>query len=263
MLVLLIRTAVFGAVQAEEHAVERGETALQIALDHNLTIDQLTQLNPGVDLEMMHVGDKLIVPDEGTSFEDFLSRRNSELIMAQNPLCEILADQSALCFFQAENLSELPLFDVQIKAAVRGHNGNIGEAVSGIALMQILPGEALPVYLNVPGPFDEIAAISAAAIDLSYSERMTGSFRIPEENYRTSISILPDGAAATASVEFTEQALTAYRDRRINILAAAYDEEGKLCGVRSLYSSFYPRLDITIYSAYRKITSVDLILEAY
>lgn len=263
LLLFLVMAASVHAVRAEEHVVKRGETALQIALDHGLTMDQLSQLNPGVDLEMMLVGDKLIVPEEGTSFADFLSRRYEELIRIRDPYCEVLADQSALCFFHAENLSDLPLFGVQLKTTVRSLNGSRGEAVSGIALMQILPGESLPVYTSVPGSFSEITDVSVSAVDLSYSELMTGSFRIPSESYHQSLTILPDGAAASAAIEFTDEAIRAYSDRQINILAAAYDSEGKLCGIRSLYSSFYPRLDITVYSAYRGIKTVELIPEAY
>lgn len=263
LLLFIIMAAYVNAVRAEEHEVKRGETALQIALDHGLTIDQLSQLNPGVNLEMMPVGEKLIVPEEGTSFADFLSRRYEELIRIRDPYCEVLADQSALCFFHTENISELPLYGVQLKTTVRSLNGSSGETVSGIALMQILPAESLPVYTNVPGSFSEITDVSVSAADLSYSELMTGSFRIPSESFHMSLSILPDGTAASAAIEFTDEAIRSYDSRQINVLAAAYDSEGILCGVRSLYSSFYPRLDITVYSAYRGIKTVELLLEAY
>ena len=76
---LIILLLITNSALAEEHAIERGETSLQIAIDHNLTMEQLSQLNPGVDLEMMLVGDILIVPDKGTSFEEFLHQHYSEI----------------------------------------------------------------------------------------------------------------------------------------------------------------------------------------
>ena len=261
--VIFLTALVIFPVTAEEHTVERGETALQIALDHNLTLEQLSQLNPGIDLEMMLAGDKLIVPEEGTSFEDFRSGRYAELLRIGETSCEVLADRSAFCLFHAENLSDLPLFDIRFRTTVSGRNGNRGQAEGSIALMQILPGESLPVGMNITGPFDEIDNVEVSVLNLSWSEMLTGSFRIPEQAFRQDVSILPDGAGAGITIEFNTESIPVYQGKRINILAAAYNSTGKLTGIRSLYSDFYSRLDITVYAAAGMITNVEIFAEAY
>ena len=263
VLVILLTALVILPVKAEEHTVERGETALQIALDHNLTLEQLSQLNPGVDLEMMLAGDKLIVPEEGTSFEDFRSGRYAEMLRIKETACEVLADRSAFCLFHAENLSDLPLFDIRFRTTVRGRNGNREQAEGSISLMQILPGESLPVGMNIPGPFDEIDGADVSVINISWSEMLSGSFRISEQAFRQNLSILPDGVGAAITIEFTTESIAVYQGKSINILAAAYDSSGKLTGIRSLYSDFFPRLDITVYAAAGKITNVKVFAEAY
>ena len=261
--VIFFTASVVFPAAAEEHIVERGETALQIALDHNLTLEQLSQLNPGTDLEMMLAGEKLIVPEEGTSFEDFRSGRYAEMLLIKETACEVLADSSAFCLFNAENRSDLPLFDIRFRTTVRGRNGNRGQTEGSIALMQILPGESLPVGINITGPFDQIDSADVSIVNLSWSEMLTGSFRISEQAFRQSLSILPDGTGAAAAIEFSADSIPVYHGKKINILAAAYDGNGKLTGIRSLYSDFYPRMDITVYAAAGKITNVKIFAEAY
>ena len=248
---------------AEEHAIERGETALQIALDHNLTMDQLTKLNPGIDLEMMMVGDILIVPDEGTSFEEYLDKLYGERIRVTDINCEILADQSVLCLFNVENLTELPLYEVEFTADIRGQNGAANQMEGSIPLIQILPGEKLPCSLTIPGHFDTISNASIRIQNLVQSEMLQSSFRIPEEYYSVTENFLPDGAAATAAIRFNDAGYTNLQDKQINILAAAYDAEGSLAGTRSLFSDFYPRMDITLYTNNHNIDRIELKLEAY
>ena len=248
---------------AEQHAVERGETALQIAIEHNLTMEQLGRLNPDVDLEMMLVGDVLIIPDEGMSFEEFLEHQYGELIRITDLNCEVLGDQSVLCLCHAENLSELPLFDVQLKAEVRGANQARAQAADVIPMIQILPGEILPIDLSIPGTFDEIAEASVKVENLTCSEMLNSSFRIPAEMYSQTDSFLPDGVAVISTIRFNEADESMWQDKHINVLAAAYDAAGELLGVRSLYSDFYSRLDITVYSNNRRIDHVDIRMEAY
>lgn len=262
-LVILLSVWISCDVSAEEHIVERGETALQIALDHNLTMEQLTQLNPGIDLEMMIAGQKLTVPEKGVSFEEFRNQRYSEMLRINDLTCSILADNSALCLLHAENLTELPLYDIRLQASVRGQNGNSGITEAGTILMQILPGENLPAAVSIKGTFDSVENAEVSVLNLSRSEMLTASFRIPEKTYRQTISILPDGISATVTMEFFPECLQAFQGKTVNLLAAAYDESGNLTGVRSLYSEFYPRLDITVYSVSGKIADVKLTAEVY
>lgn len=249
--------------QAEEHAVERGETALQIALDHNLTMDQLMKLNPGVDPEMMLVGDILIVPDDGTSFEEFLNKLYADLVSVTDINCEVLADQSVLCLFHIENLTDLPLYEVEFSADIRGQNGTEGHSEGIIPLMHILPGEKLPCALTIPGYFDAVESVLISVQNLSQSEMLQSSFRIPAENYSHTENFLPDGVSASSVIHFKENSYELLRDKRINILAAAYDADNILAGVRSLFSDFYPRVDITLYTNNHKISRIELRLEAY
>ena len=263
LLLILVRLTAWKCAMAAEHVIEKGETSLQIAIDHNLTMEQLSQLNPGVDLEMMMVGDVLIVPDEGTSFEDYLNKLYGEMVRVDDLHCDVMADRSALCLFHLTNLSELPLFDVQLKATVRGVNGADGQADSAIALMQILPGESLPVFIPVSGNFDAVENASVNVTNLSYSEQLTASFRVSSDYFRQTDRFLPDGAGATSVIVFNSSGSEAYQNKKINVLAAAYSADGRLAGVRSLYSDYYARLDVTVYSAGPAIDSVKLILEAY
>ncbi len=251
-------------VEGAEHPVKKGETALQIAIDHNLTLDQLAQLNPDTDLEMMRVGDILIVPDEdSSSFDDFLGKRYGDLIRITDLNCRCSPGGSAGCLFRAENLGDQPLYDVRFKASVRGSSGKTGQAEAAIALMQILPGEKLPVYIGIPGDFGSGVQPSVSVVNLAYNEKMQGSFRIPQDRYTVTETLSPDGISAASAIRFDSEGIAAYQNKKINVLSAAFDADGKLVGVRSLYSDFYPGMDITVYSAGEPIRTVEIRIEAY
>jgi len=260
---LVIFLVITNNALAEEHVIERGETSLQIAIDHNLTMEQLSQLNPGVDLEMMLVGDILIIPDKGTSFDEFLHQHYGEIVRITDINCELTTDQNALCLFHVENLSDLPLYDIRIKADIRGKNGKTGQAEAVIPLMQVIPGEKLPMSMTIPGPFDALESTEITVQNLSRSEMIQSTFRISPDDYTQTDSYLPDKASANTTILFTKPDDPGWQNRHINILAAAYDSSGTLIGVRSLYSDFYPQLNIITYTNNRKIDRIDLKLEMY
>ncbi len=260
---LLIFLVPAESVFSAEHTVERGETALQIAIDHDLTMDQLSRLNPGVDLEMMHVGDILTVPDEGGSFSEFLDRLYSGMLQISGLHCEIAADHHAICLFQAGNITEVPLYDVNLEVTVRDRNGRSGSAEESIPLIQIMPGEKLPVCIEVQSIFDAAADASAKVTGLSRSDDFSSSFRIPDEMFVLSGADLPGGIGRTLTIRFHPAAAAVYAEKKINVLAAAYAADGSLAGVRSLYTDFYPEIGITVYSVGPAIDSAELIMEAY
>ena len=262
-LLLIITGLAVLPCRAEEHVISRGETCLQIAIDHDLTMEQLQRLNPGIDLEMMLIGDRLIVPDEGVSFEDYIARRYAEVLQVTESSCEITADGAALCLLFTENISESPLFDVRVSVSVRGQNGYSAQSEADIPLMQILPGEKLPMSVVIPGNFDTAENVMIRADNLTVSDKLQSSFRISEAHYTQKDSFSPDRVSGTSVIEFTAEGISAYSEKKINVLSAAYDDENNLIGVRSLYTDFYPRLDITTYTNNRPIEFIQLRLEAY
>lgn len=263
ILLLIIICLVCIPCAADEHVISRGETCLHIAIDHDLTMEQLQRLNPGVDLEMMLIGDRLIIPDKGVSFEEFIARRYAEVLKVTESSCEILAGGAAFCLLCAENISESPLLDVRVTVSVRGQNGYSARSVADIPLMQILPGEKLPMTVVIPGNFDTAENVTIRVENLTVSDKLQSSFRIPESFYTQKDSFPPDRVSGTSTIEFTSEGIAAYSEKKINVLSAAYDAENNLIGVRSLYTDFYPRLDITAYTNNQSIEFIDLRLEAY
>lgn len=263
LLLTLLLTGLWAETEAAEHPVERGETALQIAIDHDLTMDQLSQLNPDADLEMMRVGDVLTVPDEGLSFDEFLDRLYSEVIRFGEPACSTAADHHAVCLFHAENISDAPLYDVQMRIGIRSVNGARGEADGSIPLIQVMPGESLPVFIDVPGGFDGIKEASVKCTGLTRSGVFSSSFRIPESLYTVDTAMMPGGIGSRVTLRFSAEALSSYEKKQINILAASYSADGVLNGVRSMYSDFYPVIELSVYSSGSGTDSVRVWLEAY
>ena len=102
--------------------------------------------------------------------------------------------------------------------------------------------------VNLNGITDVTSTVSGAHVTIK--SKTTSE----EYTYRVS---------GTSTVEFTSEGIAAYSEKKINVLSAAYDAENNLIGVRSLYTDFYPRLDITVYSAGPAVGTVRIFMEVY
>lgn len=253
--------AAFG--ESENHTVEKGETALQIAIDHDLSMEQLQLLNPDLDLEMLMVGDEVILPPTGVSFEEFLVSFYAERLQIRDLHCERGADNSAYCLMNAENISQQPLYNIRLKFGITDADGRQADQEGSIALIQILPQETLPIVVTFPGPFHGALEGSCSVIKLDYNEAAKGSFRIDPQTYTLQTTILPDASAVKIGLLFNSQAGSAYTGKQVNILAAAYNSEGKLIGVRSLFGDFQMSLDLDVYAIGGLVSSAKTWVETY
>lgn len=248
------------AGNSTEHIVEKGETALQIALDHNLTMDQLQQLNPGTNLEMMMIGDKLIVPaDPNQTYDDFIASYYGDMLETTSFSCERIADASALCLGELTNRTDSPVTNIGLTAVVRDVLGNKAEGSGGLATVQIEARETLPFVLPVFGSFGDLSGCSLSVTQMETVGDGWGSFRINEAQYTVAWQLRPAGTAADLEITF----LNSFSGKKVNILAAAYDAEGTLIGVRSMYTVYRNKVLLDLYSLQGQIASVRTVIEVY
>lgn len=249
--------------ESEVHVIEQGETAMQLAIDHDISMEQLQMVNPDVDLEMLMVGDELLLPAIGTSFDEFLTEFYSSLIQVNDIHCELGADSSAFCFMNAENRSEHPLYNISLSVSGTDAEGHSAEAEGSIPLMQLLPGESLPVFFGLEGSFSSAPEAVCLITRAEYNEASKGSFRVDPQHYSQTITILPDGSGADIAFLFDDETLASENIRKVNLLAAAYDTGGKLIGVRSMYGDLYRELHINVYSIGGSTASAQTWVEVY
>lgn len=238
------------AVETEEHIVEKGETALQIAIDHNLTMEQLILLNPGTDLEMMKIGDKLIVPPENfASFDDYLKAYYAESLRVSGLHCDPRADGSASCFFSITNTSDRSVGNLIMKVSCSDQNGREEKEKGYPALIQVQAGETLPMVIPMEGPFSGTLNCEAYVKEMTSQDLGLGTFRVSPELYSIDETRLPGDGGAVLALTFTPESAAKYAGKTINILAAIYDAEEQILGIRSVYGDFSPEFEITVYKS--------------
>lgn len=264
LLLLLLPCGSSFAAGGEEHIVEKGETALQIAIDHDLTMEQLQQLNPGKDLEMMRVGDSLTVPGEGYgSFEDFLADLYSDTISADKLRCTLLTDGSAACFAELTNHTEKTLTSIRYEVTATDPIGMRDSVEASFPLAAMEPGETVPVVVLIPGPFSAAPEAKFAVRQVSQMDLGAASFRIDESQYQYKVSYLPGNIAASVTLDFLPEYAALSHEKHLNILIGAWDSDGNPVGVRSFYGEFIDPMTVTVYSVGGSIENVQIYAEAY
>lgn len=250
LFILLCFSLPVSAVETEEHIVEKGETALQIAIDHNLTMEQLILLNPGTDLEMMKIGDKLIVPPGNfESFDDYLKAYYAESIRVSGLRCDPRADGGASCFFSITNTSDRSVGNLTMKVSCADQNGRQEKEKGYPALIQVQAGETLPMVIPMEGPFSGSPECEAYVKEMTSQELGLGTFRAAPELYTVDETRLPGDGGVVITLTFNPESAARYAGKTINILAAIYDAEEQVLGLRSVYGDFSPSFEVTVYKS--------------
>lgn len=237
---------------------------MEIAIDNGLSMEQLQKANPGIDLELLLVGDTLVIPPaDEAGFASFMNTVYAEHMQITDSRCYAMVDQSAACFLTIRNTGTDPVFNIQLSASIVDAGGGKSTSEGDFSLLQLLPGEEIPVYTYAAGPLAQPCSISGVIDDLSSDPNMPAAFRIDEERMEWTVQISADGLSADISFLFDAALADEREAENVNILAAAYNASGEVIGERSMIGSFYPDLSVTVYSLSGTIDSVKTWVELY
>jgi LysM repeat protein len=220
------------------HTVKAGDTLILIASQYGVTVDALIAANPDIVPDALRIGSVVIIPDE-EDLEAIEAEVQSPEVL---PLhlgevsCATDLEGGVWCFLQVSNPYEYPVEGVSVTIRLTADSESI-EQVATAPLDFLLPGGDLPlgVYFSppLPGSFGvNVEMRSGIAV-----ENMEGRFLpVLIENERTEIR--EDGLGAEVSGDIVLGAGSDESDpltaREIWVVAAAYDEAGRIVGLRRL-----------------------------
>jgi LysM repeat protein len=246
------------------HQVIEGDTLLGIALQYGVDVDDIINVNPGIDPNILSIGITISIPLNGSD-ETRIYVLTPIPITLHQPQCFPSIPSGLTCLLLAENTQPHPVEHVTAQIIVQFQDGSqlIEEAYSPIDL--ILPGKAIPLiaHLSISGnePY-------------SISRKLSSALPMPPGDTRyidvinriDVIEVAPNKLSATIHGEIsnTRDSLPA---QRLWLLVIAYDQSGNPIGYRKwVYNNLTQNeilsFDITVYSLGPEIDRIEILAEA-
>ncbi|MEP7137202.1 MAG: LysM peptidoglycan-binding domain-containing protein [Chloroflexota bacterium] len=218
------------------YTVGQGETISSIALKFGVSINDLQAANPEVNPSAMSVGQVLKIPSNPDNPSGEPTPTPAPFIVQQIE-CYPTTDKGMWCFLLAYNDSSDFLENLSAQVTLVDLNNNFIASQTALLSLNILPpNTALPITVYFPPdvPFNAkpqvqiLTAIQLLPNDTRY---------IPATVNNTLVQVNADGHSAQVSgLVLSPQGQTSVANQ-VWVAATAYDEAGRVVGVRRWESS--------------------------
>ncbi len=260
LLIALISVAA-GRALSDAYIVQRGDTFLGIALKHGLTQEQLQAANPEIDPDMILPGTRMIIPpSDPAAYDDFLQTKFSEDLLIETVRCFSQGDIRSQCLAEIVNPGQRVVYNAELRLTVTDGSGWQSESKTAPALIQLLPGEKLPVLFSFPFPFLNDHQLTAHVDNLLTTAELTSGLRLSDAENYSDVQILPGGQSASVTIQLAD----VERFSSCQILAAAYNAAAEPIGLRALtLDEFTQDVNVMLYALADSISSVKIWVETY
>ncbi len=248
----------------QQHVVENGDTFSAIAFRYGLTMDQLQAANPKIDPVLLQIGDELIIPPgEADAYDAFIQEMYSAYVQNNGTECFTSPAQNISCIARVQNPGDELVTNVFLRLNLTDSAGQNIELSAGTPLIQLLPGEEIPVlfygFKSGTPPF----ATSFSVTNLEVFDNTVNSFRLPKDQWENTVTISADKLSAAIHIRIFQNPDSSDPNKKYNILAVAYRLDGIPVGIRSWNGNGSSDVDLTVYSLSGPIDSVKVWAEAY
>ena len=251
------------------HVVKKGEDLGGIAFAYQVSLQALMEANPDIDPYILSIGTELIIPASEAADLDTTPVPTPIALTVSGATCYEEQSVGYWCLASIDNQQAYAVESVSVQFKVIDPEGEVidSRAVSA-PLRRILPEQAVPVVIYIPGQFSQenrvIAEIATALPVKEDDPRYASQVQILEQHveYRD----LKLDARITGMVKFEHQEGYALN---VAILAIAFDKGDNIVGLRQWRSDGYLEageeipFSLIAYSMKDEIERVDLIAEAY
>lgn len=249
------------------YSVVAEDTLLGIAVRYNITLNELLAANPGVDPRFLSIGSELVIPTgEGESIPSALPSPTPAVSVDGNPDCYLTSSRGLWCFWLVENDQGLALENLTAVINLFNSSGElVGNQTALSPLNIVKTGEAIPLMVYFQPPVPNWAVVQAQLLTaLSVSAESDRYLDTKTENLKVVIS--PSGLAGrisgTIQLEVDKPASLIW------VAAVAYDEQGRVVGVRrweneeALEARGSIVFDLEVFSLGPTIARVETLVEA-
>ncbi|MCA9934625.1 MAG: FxLYD domain-containing protein [Anaerolineales bacterium] len=210
------------------YTIVEGDTLLAIAWQRGNTVDDIVALNPGIQPELLQIGQQLVLPPPATPLAQAAASTPVPMQLAvlvaqgyQTPV------GSLWLLGEMRNEGDLPVENVQVEFGLRDAGGNLlGTAVAWTAAAIIPPGETAPFGVLLSEPPAGYASPTVAIVG-GESVVDLGS-RYLDVVVAEGTAVIPDGERVQVSGKVQNDGdvvATAVR-----VILTVYDSQGQVSG---------------------------------
>ncbi len=244
------------------HTVISGEVLSYIAGMYGVTVSAIVAANPGMNPDVLSVGQKINIPAPkpgGTGSGSGLPTPTPAPVELGTPNCLRVLDGGAWCFLPIRNGMGNLIENVSAVITLSGSSGQSVAQTSFTVLDVIPPGITLPIAVYIPAPipvpFTVSAVVSTGLIV------PTGDTRYLANHIESLlVGIEPDGRSAQVSGEVRLEDASV-SPSHVWVALVAYDESEKIVGVRRLEYTNTFSFSGWVYSQGGAIVRVDVVAE--
>ena len=202
----------------------------QIAQNFNVSLSALTAANPNVDPNTISVGQTLKIPSQQNL--SVASTPTAVQFPVKQIACYPTTDRGMWCFVLVSNNSSNPIEDVTAQITLLDADGtSIASQTATLPLDVVVPNSSLPltiyfapdVPLNAKPQVQILTAIQIQPNDPRY---------LPATLQNTSFKVDSSGLTAQVNGQVVLPASSSKPAKLIWVAATAYDESGRVIGVR-------------------------------
>jgi LysM repeat protein len=216
------------------HIVAKGDTLLGIAYFYGVSLDDLRAVNPGVDANLLKIGDRLVIPataQRGAATSADLPTVTPMALVLSGLRCDRIINGGAWCFLVVRNDLESPIESVSAEVRLMDASSGESMALSAYGLLNLVPGKTefpLAVYFPPPLPADfQMAAELLTALPLAQGD---GRY-LPVQTAEVATQMDESGLLATVTGKL-RLASESSPAGSVWVLAAAYDANRAVVGLR-------------------------------
>jgi LysM repeat protein len=212
------------------YVIQSGDTLLDIAIQFNLSIEEIQEANGIIDPRFLQIGQQLIIPPPRTSAEDTPTPTPTPPVLEVKAINFQTTRQGTLwCLGEVANPGGKPLAEVVIEASLLDEAGLVlDRAAAYTQLDVILPGQTAPFALlfdSPPSNFAQYQVIVVSGAPISEASRYY--YKLDTFDLRGS----PEGLADYLITGQLRN--TGPNDAEsIRLVAAAYDKDNRVLAQR-------------------------------
>lgn len=209
------------------YVIAEGDTLLAIAWQRGNTVDDILTLNPGVQPELLQIGQQIVLPPPATPLAQAAA---STPVPLQLALVQIQAYRTPVgslwLLGEVRNDGPLPVENVQVEIGLRDEAGNLlSTAVTWVAAAVIPVGETAPYGVLLPEASPDYAYPTVAVVG-GQSVQDLGTRYLDILLTETAVAFNGERAQVTGLVQNAgNEEATAVR-----LVLTLYDSQGQISG---------------------------------
>lgn len=212
------------------HTIQEGDTLSGIALRYNTSVDEIMAANPGINPNLLIIGEEVVIPAGDEEAVTHLPTATPLPLSLEQPHC-LPANQGGLwCFVEVANPLDIALENVSAVVSVYSIAGEVAASEVALPPLNALPpGGSLPLMAYFSPPLPETFQASVTLLTALPAPGPGPQTTITDQE----IAYASDRQQATLSgtITLSEESLPV---SHIWVAGIAYDVEGNIVGSRKL-----------------------------